>query len=334
MKKQIIIVLAVLIGCWPAGAHAPLKVNFHTSFNGSPLQYNTTYTVNGTQLKVNFLAYYITKIRFVKDDNTEFALDTVLLVKADQISSVVKGLETGHYSAIKFDIGIADTAINLGDPSVYPANHPLAIQSPSMHWSWSTGYIYLRLDGLVDTSASQTSGTNATLRFHLGTFPLVRTITISLNDYFIDGSHDVHHAYEADVYFHVEDFFTGIDLRQNRVTETMNNMMLAISAANNLGNAFHGTIREVTSVDNYNLPDRHIKIYPNPASHMLYISSAPLVMQPHDLTICDLSGKVLKTLTVQPGEVLHVDISMLSKGVYFVRDNNTSESMMIKVLIK
>jgi hypothetical protein len=248
--KTILSILALGVISAAVTAHAPVKINFHTRINGSNLQYNSNYNVNGTNINVSYLAYYITNIRFVDNSNTETALDTVLLVKASQPGSVTIELATGNYTALKFNVGIADSSVNHGDPSVYPAGHPLALQNPSRHWSWATGYIFLRLDGLVDTSTNQSAGTHEAMRFHLGTLPLVRSVNLSLNNYAIDGSHDQHNEYEANVVFNVEDFFNGINLKQNYFTMTMGNMPLATSAANNLPNSFEVSIQKTTTLPN------------------------------------------------------------------------------------
>ncbi|MFN0014439.1 MAG: MbnP family protein [Saprospiraceae bacterium] len=41
-------------------------------------------------------------------------------------------------------------AVNHGDPSVWPNDHPLAPKNPSMHWGWSAGYVFMAINGKVD----------------------------------------------------------------------------------------------------------------------------------------------------------------------------------------
>src|SRR5690606_18311268 len=203
-----------------------------------PVAYNTTMVSNGTNFEVSHLGYYISNIKIIKDDLTERIIDTVILVKADVPFTLQTGMETGNYTAITFDVGIADSLVNHGDPSVYAANHPLALQTPSMHWSWSTGYIFLRLDGQVDTSSDQSAGVNQNMTFHLGNLSSVRTVTVNRN-FYIDGSYDNgHKEYTAEVEFNLDEMFSGIDLKTDNVTMTMNNPALATQAADNLLNAF------------------------------------------------------------------------------------------------
>lgn len=321
--KNIILFLSLTYSGLMAFAHADTKINFHTHVNGSDLQYNTNYVVNGTNINITHLGYYITNIRFIKADTTEVVVDTALLVKADQPTSIIKGLNTGTYNSVKFDIGFADTAINLGDPSVYVSTHPLAIQSPSMHWSWNTGYIFFRLDGKVDTSANQTAGTTKTLRFHLGTFGMVRNVTASLNNFYVNAPHDETHTFESDIIFNLEDFFTGINLKQDNVTETMNNMPLAISVANNLNGAFEASIEETTGIEEKNAFTSNVQMFPNPAFNSLNVLITDVELQNGKLLIYDISGKQLKAVNISGSNNLFT-INDLQSGLYFIRHSEVA----------
>jgi hypothetical protein len=318
--KNIILYLALASINTMAFAHADTKINFHTHINGSDLQYNTNYVVNGTTINITHLGYYITNIRFVKDDSTETKVDTVLLVKADQTTSIIKGLGTGTYTSVKFDIGFADTAINEGDPSVYATGHPLALQNPSMHWSWATGYIFLRLDGTVDTSLNQTTGTTESLRFHLGTFNMVRSVTASLNNFYVNAPHGETHTFEADIVFNAEDFFSGIDLKQDNETQTMDNMPLAGSVADNLNSAFEASLQETTGVEEKYAFTNNVKLFPNPTFNTLNILITDAELQQGNLLIYDIAGKEIKSVRIADSNTI-IDISEFPSGIYFIQHN-------------
>ena len=57
----------------------------------------------------------------------------------------------GTYQTLRFDIGLPPD-INHGNPANYPADHPLNPLTNRLHWDWQTGYIFLALEGLIQTN--------------------------------------------------------------------------------------------------------------------------------------------------------------------------------------
>jgi hypothetical protein len=292
---------------------ALVAINFKTNINGNPLQFNSTYTINGANTQINFVGYYITDIKAVKTNNTEISIGGIYLVKGNETLTLTEELDAGNYKALTFKVGIADSLINHGDPSLYNAGDPLALQTPSMHWSWNTGYIFFRLDGLVDTSANNQHGITESLTFHLGRLSSVRTVTINQN-FSVVGTHNNPGQYEADVVLNVEDVLAGIDIKTDRVTMTMNNPALATKACDNLPDAFEFSFRTVTSVAEKTQASTIVKLYPNPSQTVLNIEA----VQPATIEITDMAGKTvlqqnMNTVTTQ------VNISTLPNGIYFVK---------------
>ena len=317
--KNIISILALVATSVAAIAHGgDLTLNFKTNINGNPLQFNSAYSINGANTQINFVGYYITDIKAIKVDNTEKSLGGIHLVKGNETLTLSEELDAGDYKALTFKVGIADSLINHGDPSLYPAGSPLALQTPSMHWSWNTGYIFFRLDGLVDTSVNNQHGATESLTFHLGRLSSVRTVTINEN-FSIVGTHNNPGQYEADVVLNVEDVFAGIDIKTDRVTMTMNNPTLATEACDNLPDAFTFSFRIITSVNEKTKASTIAKLYPNPSQSVLNIEAA----QPATILITDMAGKVvleqnMNTTTTQ------VNIATLPSGVYFVKQAGNS----------
>lgn len=63
-------------------------------------------------------------------------------------------------------------------------------------------------------------------------------------------------------------------------------------------------------------------VYPNPSSNEVTIETP--VNSNHSFVICDLQGKVLKTLHTS-SNILKVNVSDLANGVYFVQETNSSD---------
>jgi len=315
--KTIISILSIVAINIAAFAHGgDLKLNFKTNMNGNALQFNTEYTVGGAKIQANFLGYYITDIKLIKTDDTEKSLDGIYLVKGNEPLVIDKTADAGDYKAIKFNVGIADSLTNHGDPSLYSAGDPLALQTPSMHWSWNSGYIFFRLDGLVDTSANNQHGLTESLTFHLGRLSSVRTVTINEN-FSIVGTHDNPGQYEADITLNVEEVFAGIDLKTDRVTMTMNNPTLATEACDNLPEAFEFSFRTTTGIAERNSFQNNVKIFPNPAANIITVE-AEIMESNTTLTVTDLAGKVVAETTVTNNKA-QLDISNIESGIYFIK---------------
>lgn len=317
--KNIISIVVFVAASVAAMAHgADLTLNFKTNINGSPLQFNSAHTINGASAQINFVGYYITDVKLVKTDNTEKNVSGVFLVKGNETLTVAKEIDAGDYKAIKFNVGIADSLTNHGDPSLQPVGSPLSLQTPSMHWSWNTGYIFFRLDGLVDTSANNQHGATESLTFHLGRLSSVRAVTVEQN-FTVVGTHDNPGQYVADLTLNVEDVFAGIDIKTDRVTMTMNNPTLATEACNNLPNAFEFSFRTATSVRERNATATIAKLYPNPTQSVLNIEANNVAT----IQITDMAGKVVLEQNTN-SNTTQVNIEALPNGIYFVKQAGTS----------
>ena len=106
----------------------------------------------------------------------------------------------------------------------------LAPQSPSMHWSWDAGYIFFRIDGMVDTDGDGTP--DAGMEFHLGKDKYLTPLMIMAHS-------DADEANEMiDIELDVAKLFEGIDLSVDYVTHTGDFPALADQFAGNISGAF------------------------------------------------------------------------------------------------
>ncbi|NTW24829.1 MAG: T9SS type A sorting domain-containing protein, partial [Lentimicrobium sp.] len=75
-------------------------------------------------------------------------------------------------------------------------------------------------------------------------------------------------------------------------------------------------------------------VYPNPASGFISIAGI-MKGQTFDLTISDLSGKIVNTMNgINETELMTVDVSGIKPGLYFIKLNNSKFSETIKLIIK
>jgi hypothetical protein len=322
MKNILSIFTAVAISVAAFAHGGDLTLNFKTNINGNALQFNNEYNIGGANAQVNFLGYYISDIKVVKSDNSEVSISGIYLVKGNETLTLTDELDAGSYKAIKFNVGIADSLTNHGDPSLQPSGSPLALQTPSMHWSWNTGYIFFRLDGLVDTSVNNQHGATESLTYHLGRLSSVRTVNIQEN-FTIVGTHDNPGQYEADVVLNLENVFSDINLKTNRVTMTMNNPTLATEACDNLPDAFEFSLRNVTGINDKNIASG-VKLYPNPATESIVVEITD-VNNNSSVNLIDITGKQLSESVFENGKATF-NISSLENGIYFIKQYNTGNA--------
>ncbi|MEL6676794.1 MAG: MbnP family protein [Bacteroidota bacterium] len=209
-------------------AYPNISLNLASVINGSPVSYGEVYDINGVKVSFSGLQFYASGVGLGSmGEFTDFS--PYLLVKADQeVYELGEGI-AGHQHMLRFHVGI-DSVTNHADPSAYAGDDPLAFQSPSMHWSWNNGYIFLRVDGLVDLDGDQTPET--TMEFHIGK-------DVNLTPVMLEVNKEVQTEEEA-ISLEIDwaKLFTGMDLTQEYVTHTGDNLPLAAKTVANISSMF------------------------------------------------------------------------------------------------
>ena len=103
----------------------------------------------GELVQVDRFEYYLSSLTLVHDGGQETPLDGAYVLADAFVDEVhplgqVTGVES--VEGLKFYVGV-DPENNHADPAIWPADHPLALQVPSMHWGWSGGYRFIALEG-------------------------------------------------------------------------------------------------------------------------------------------------------------------------------------------
>jgi len=159
MKKYFFSLLTVLIAL-TATAQTNVELRINHNLASQPFQMNTTaQNNNGQDFQVTRLQYYVTRISVIHDGNQVLPIvdDTLALVNTENgpFTSIPLGnLNVTSIEGVKFHIGVW-SPMNTADPSLWPMGHPLAPQSPSMHWGWASGYRFLVYEGKGGANFSQ-----------------------------------------------------------------------------------------------------------------------------------------------------------------------------------
>jgi hypothetical protein len=161
----------------PASAPGKLKLEFQNVAGSQPLTLGATYTTAaGDQFTASLFNYYISSIRLRKADGSEWVEpESYHLVRQSAPDSrllELKEVPPGDYTGLTFTIGVDSTRNVSGSQT--GALDPLN----GMFWSWSSGYVFLKLEG-----TSPQSGTGR-LVYHVGGFRrphnTIRTVSPAL----------------------------------------------------------------------------------------------------------------------------------------------------------
>lgn len=205
-----------------------LTFDISPTVNGEALKLGNVYTINGKRVEINIAQFYISSIKVGTNGNFDES-DTYLLVKGDQNLYEIGKITAGNKQALTFDVGV-DQEANHADPTTYPAEHPLAFQVPSMHWSWDNGYQFIKMEGKVDLDGNDAPETP--FEYHIGKDSNLQSIALEINQ-------DMN-AENVQINLKVDfaKFFDGVDLSNELVTHTGDGPILAEKIALNAQKAF------------------------------------------------------------------------------------------------
>lgn len=137
-------------------AQANVVLQMEQLLAGRPFAFaQTTQAEMGYYFNVTRLQYYVSEITLIHDGGQRTPVeDYHLLIDPSKDSVFFLGnFPVTDLEQIEFWIGV-DSAHNHLDPAMYPANHPLALHVPSMHWGWAGGYRYIALEGYAGHTPS------------------------------------------------------------------------------------------------------------------------------------------------------------------------------------
>lgn len=205
---------------------APVSIQFEHKLNDSEFNYSTNFTNDlGQTIRLTRASIYFSKPAI---DSASFS-ETYGFITPDSTTWYLGELYGGDYASIKFDAGI-DAATNHADVALLPLGHPLGFQTPSTHWNWSLGYLWLILEGEVDSDNDGTPDQG--FIYHIGKDELLKhlaynqTISVTSED-----------PIEIDITIDWAKFLDGIDVIANPVTHTNDNLPLATDLMNNSSSA-------------------------------------------------------------------------------------------------
>jgi hypothetical protein len=170
-----------------------MSVEFDNIVGGQNLLLNSVNYTNaaGEQFNISLLQYFVSNFKLVKTDGTEYTVpqdSCYFLIKESDATSRYATFKVpqGEYKQLSFTLGIDSlrSTMDIGkrtgilDPT---AGHD------GMYWSWNSGYIFFKMEGLSAAAPADPSGQHK-FRYHIGgfggysapTINNIKTITINL----------------------------------------------------------------------------------------------------------------------------------------------------------
>ena len=309
MIRKVVVAVAWLMLCMGTYAQNEVVLHINHLINGEHIVIGDLYNVEGDQVRVDRLEYYLCEFVITHDGGQITELNDVYVL-ADVNDDGVYSLgewDITNIEGIAFGAGV-DSNHNVGiDPSTYPSGHPLAPQFPSMHWGWASGYRFLALEGFAGDNL------NAQYQIH----------ALGDNNFFLQ-NHEVSAA-DADgvvtVYLNAnyEGLFDGLPVSQGFIehsssgeaTEAMQNMRNLVFEA--------GTV-----MGSEELPvESTWTVYPNPSSDLVFIDAE--TSEAFRWQLINMQGQVAVGGIRQGRSAL--DVQSVRPGCYFLRlQSNESES--------
>jgi len=208
--------------------YAPLttSVQFHlqAKVGAEDFAYDQEYAdAGGRKYKFSRAQFYLSMIRFLNNDGLVNASNNVLLVDPTVEMYDLGAVTPGQYTNINMRVGV-EGDLNHTDPATYPSTSPLSPQNPSMHWSWNSGYKFIVLEGMADTTLNANGAVDAPFVFHVGLDEMLKALVLPADiDAQVDGSATIN------IQVDYGKFFEGIDLRTENSSHTGGDAEKAIS---------------------------------------------------------------------------------------------------------
>jgi len=174
--------LAAVSGCRSGDTGLPLNIDISHVVGEQPLQLGTTEYVlaSGDAVRVERLRYYLSNFRLRQSDGSwsaaarsaSDARGYFLIDEARPASRQfdVGGFAPGEYEGVEFLIGV-DAERNSSGAQVGALDPALG-----MFWTWNSGYIFLKLEGL----SPQATTTGQHFSWHVGGSANARTVYLPL----------------------------------------------------------------------------------------------------------------------------------------------------------
>jgi hypothetical protein len=139
---------------------------------------------NGDDYTVSMFNYFVSNVKLLKADGTEYAIpqeESYFLIKESDVASqkiTLKNVPAGDYNGVKFIIGV-DSLRNTMDISKRTGVLDPATGGAGMYWSWNSGYIFVKMEGTSPQAPIDSASNSRKYRMHIGGYGGISSKTIN-----------------------------------------------------------------------------------------------------------------------------------------------------------
>lgn len=316
--KRILLLLSFAFLMTGLVAQQDVYLRINHKLGTTPFQLNATRTNNlGNEFSVRRLQYYVSEITLLHDGGIETMVpNTWLLVDADQPLDILLGnFNVTSLESIRFSIGV-DSATNHLDPSTYPMSHPLAPQSPSMHWGWSSGYRFIAMEGK--------SGSNLSQFYEIHTVEDENYVTTSVTT-----SGDViSNGLRIDLDADYEMALKNIDVSSGPTNHGAGGISKTI--IENFRD-FVFSKAELSTATPSIIAENAFSLYPNPSTGSVNLNIAPSFSKDAEVLVYDYTGRVISQKPVSANGYLQMNID--APGCYLIALQQKGQVVLTKRMV-
>lgn len=157
-----------------------VSITFKNMVKDRPVElYDATYTNSFREdYTINKFRYYISNIFFQDGAKKSETNKSIYLIDEakDESKSISFSVPAGEYSSLDFQIGV-DSIYNVSGAQTGPLD-----PTKDMFWTWNTGYVMAKLEGISPASKV----VNGKYEFHIGGFAgknnVLKTVTLPFPD--------------------------------------------------------------------------------------------------------------------------------------------------------
>ncbi|MHA8051285.1 MbnP family protein [Aquirufa sp. ROCK-SH2] len=134
---------------------------------------DTKYTnASKEDFTVSTFNYFISNIILKNESGENFISNDYFLIKESETNSqqpILTNVPAGNYSEISFIIGVDSLKSTSAVDQRTGVLDPAAYGNDNMYWSWNSGYIFLKLEGISSKAPLNSAGLNK-FQYHIGGF--------------------------------------------------------------------------------------------------------------------------------------------------------------------
>ena len=324
MKTKHLLFGLLLAGySFPLQAQTTVNLELNHKFNDADFQYGTVYELEGRAVEFTRVQYYLSGFELIHDGGQTLSLPDAYVLGSGNISSYSLGQENiTTLEGISFDLGV-DSARNGMGTSFWPSGHPLSAQSPSMDWSWPSGYFFWTIEGRVDDNGDGTP--NKVFEFHAMGDHLLRDVN-PLTGWNLTGS-----TIAAELYVNIADWLIGIDLVSVGISHNGGVNNVAVADNTNPETVF--TVDAPLGFNDVVLDQNSIYAdYTMAYAPTIYYDLA--TSNEVDIHVIDMTGAVVLKAEAQQPEGNYFVRKELRDGTYLIRFSNGEVNQQFRFVVK